>query len=337
MKSNLHTEDFKLITEAVLESSLAGYWDWNMISNYEYLSPRFKEMLGYSEDEMENSPEAWQKIAFKEDLPAMFSAFEAHIASKGKLPFEAIVRYNHKNGSTIWVQCKGKIVEWSNDGHPRRAIGCHIDITESKLLEESLTNLLKEKNTLLKEVHHRVKNNLQLLLSISRLKNKDGKIESTEIEDSIKSIAKAYEAIYQTNSFSSVLIDEYIKHVLDSITSYNTLNINFNSAAIECSIDFLIPIGLIISELVHNSIKHNDNVADKLKVQIEIELIDKNIRVHYADNGKGYVKLPDMNVETDSFGLVIIDGLVKQLDGEIKFFNEKGANAEIKIPISSSL
>lgn len=118
MKEYSETSDWKLVSETALESSLAGFWDWNMVTNEEYLSPRFKEMFGYADNEMENTPEAWRKIAFQEDLPGMFEAFNKHVESGGKNPFVSVVRYSHKNGSTVWVRCNGKIVEWSEEGAP---------------------------------------------------------------------------------------------------------------------------------------------------------------------------------------------------------------------------
>ena len=76
MKRYSSIEDLRLLSESALESSLAGFWDWDMVSNEEYLSPRFKQMLGYAVHEMENKPESWQKIAFQEDLPGMFASFD---------------------------------------------------------------------------------------------------------------------------------------------------------------------------------------------------------------------------------------------------------------------
>ena len=151
LKKYKSISDLKLLNESVLEGSLAGFWDWNILKNEEYLSPRFKEMFGYDDHEMENKPESWQKIAFQEDLPEMFENFNKHVSSAGKIPFKSIVRYHHKNGKTVWVRCNGKVIEWGENGEPIRAVGCHIDITEEKELELKLKNALTEREVLLKK------------------------------------------------------------------------------------------------------------------------------------------------------------------------------------------
>jgi PAS domain S-box-containing protein len=128
----------KQIVELILEHSLAGYWDWLIQKNEEYLSPAFKKMFGYEDDEMPNSPDAWQKIIFPEDLPGVFEVFNSHVQSKGAIPFYNEVRYRHKDGSIVWVICTGRVIEWGNEGLPLRMIGCHIDITSQKRMEEAL-------------------------------------------------------------------------------------------------------------------------------------------------------------------------------------------------------
>jgi len=130
--------DKNQVLQSVIEGTLAGYWDWDIPSNQEYLSPTFKEMFGYQDHEMENSPESWQRIMFPEDLAITFAAFEAHVASRGEIPFTCEVRYKHKNGSTVWVWCKGKVIEWDSNGAPLRAVGSHVDITERKQFEIAL-------------------------------------------------------------------------------------------------------------------------------------------------------------------------------------------------------
>jgi PAS domain S-box-containing protein len=331
MKKYTTIQDLQLLSESVLESSLAGYWDWNMVTDEEYLSTRFKEMFGYSDDEMENTPESWQKIAFQEDLPGMFESFDAHVKSRGKIPFQSIVRYHHKNGNTIWVRCNGKVVEWSQKNEPLRAIGCHVDITEEKEIEFRLKKAIKERDILLKEVHHRVKNNLQLLLSLSRLKDKNGRIETHEIEDSINSIARAYEAIYHSESLDKISIKEYLGQIIDPISNGQNFKYVIEAINYERNIDFLIPIGLIMTELVNNSLKHGRIGNNELGATISIKKEGEILFIKFCDNGKGYGEKFNTSRERSSFGLNIIEGLVDQLSGSIRFFDEKGACAEIRI------
>ncbi|WP_069998495.1 PAS domain S-box protein [Cellulosilyticum sp. I15G10I2] len=128
----------KNILERILEDTLAGYWDWNLVDHTEYLSPGFKKMLGYEDDELPNSPETWQRLIYAEDLPGTLECFKQHVDSLGKIPFYNEVRYRHKDGSTVWVICAGHVLEWDDENKPLRMVGCHIDITESKKLEQSL-------------------------------------------------------------------------------------------------------------------------------------------------------------------------------------------------------
>jgi PAS domain S-box-containing protein len=121
--------------EQILEYSLAGYWDWDIPTGDEYLSPTFKKMFGYEDHEIANRAESWQKLIFAEDLPGVVDRFNVHVESRGREPFYNEVRYHHKNGSTVWVICTGKVIDWDDDGKAKRMIGCHIDITELKRSE----------------------------------------------------------------------------------------------------------------------------------------------------------------------------------------------------------
>ena len=126
------------LLEQILDVILAGYWDWDIPGNKEYLSPGFKRMFGYEESELPNSPETWQQLIFPEDLPGVLNCFERHVQSRGKVPYYNEVRYRHKDGSTVWVICSGQVIEWDADGNPVRMIGCHIDITERQQTQQQL-------------------------------------------------------------------------------------------------------------------------------------------------------------------------------------------------------
>ena len=135
LKQQLH--DKEIVFNNILDSTLAGYWDWYIQDNYEYLSPTFKSMFGYEDHELPNSPETWQKIIHPEDLKKVLKIFDKHVATKGEFPYDNEVRYFHKNGAIVWVYCRGKVIEWDNEGKPVRMVGCHVDITKLKQAEEA--------------------------------------------------------------------------------------------------------------------------------------------------------------------------------------------------------
>jgi len=114
----------KSILNFVLENTTDGYWDWNLITNEEYLSPRFKSQLGYQDDEMENSPEAWQAICNPDDVKKSYEAIMKYLSGEVE-DFSEILRFTHKKGHEISILCKGKIVERTEDGKPSRIIGTH--------------------------------------------------------------------------------------------------------------------------------------------------------------------------------------------------------------------
>ncbi|MEM6640475.1 MAG: chemotaxis protein CheB [Pseudomonadota bacterium] len=130
--------------EGLLESEAAGYWDWDVEAGTEYLSPRFKSMFGYAEHEMENTPEAWQEIIHPDDLPGTLEMFEAHVESRGEIPYDREVRYRHKDGSIIWVLCRGRVVEWDEEHRPLRMMGMHLDITSLKKREQEIQRRAEE-------------------------------------------------------------------------------------------------------------------------------------------------------------------------------------------------
>ncbi|TAN98812.1 MAG: PAS domain S-box protein [Phormidium sp. SL48-SHIP] len=137
------------LIEPIFEVILAGYWDWNLQENTEYLSPSFKKMFGYEDHELENSPETWEYLMFSEDFSETLEAIQNHINSPATVPFYREVRYRHKTGKTVWVICSGQVIEWDSEGRPSRMIGCHIDITNQKEAEQQLKRTNQEIKTFL--------------------------------------------------------------------------------------------------------------------------------------------------------------------------------------------
>jgi PAS domain S-box-containing protein len=126
------------LLEDILETAQAGYWEWNIPNNVGYLSPTFKQMFGYGEQELANPSESWQSLFFAEDLPELLLYFQQNIKNSHQIPSYQELKYRHKNGSPVWAICSSRVIEWDKDDNPLRIIGCNIDITKSKESEEQL-------------------------------------------------------------------------------------------------------------------------------------------------------------------------------------------------------
>jgi len=223
----------------------------------------------------------------------------------------------------------GKVSEISGIAH---------DITEKTLSEQKLKESLGEKEVLLKEVHHRVKNNLQVISSILNLQSSYVKDENTlnilrESQNRIKSMSFIHESLYKTDDFSKINFSEYIsslsKNLVHSYGIYtNLIELDLSLEDIFLNLDLSIPCGLIINELVSNALKYA--FEDNRKGIIRIELFEKKgiINLIVQDNGLGLPKMINYR-ETESLGLQLVMTLSEQIDAEIRLNNTLGAKYTI--------
>lgn len=195
----------------------------------------------------------------------------------------------------------------------------------------------KENELLLSEIHHRVKNNLQVissLLSLQERSMESGSAKSAihEGKERVKSMELVHKMLYQGNSFSGIEMKDYVdKLSLGLIESFGldkkNVEIITGFKAITLDVDAAIPLGLILNELIVNSLKHAVSTTEKLILKIEIHEDEaKKLQLSIADNGKG--KVSDIE-NSNSFGLKIIRALVRQLDGIMDIKEENGIRFSI--------
>jgi PAS domain S-box-containing protein len=213
------------------------------------------------------------------------------------------------------------------------------DITEKKLAEEEIRKSLKEKEILLAEIHHRVKNNLQVISSILNLQSSyipDQKIIDVlrESQNRVKTMAFIHESLYQNKSFSDIIFSDYIKNLSQSLFQtyqvyQNNLKLELVTDDININIDQSIPAGLIVNELVSNALKHAFPNGMKGKITIGLKQNKENIVIFVSDNGVGIPK--EINFETTkSLGLQLVSTLTEQLDGTLSYVTStKGTKVEI--------
>jgi PAS domain S-box-containing protein len=213
------------------------------------------------------------------------------------------------------------------------------EIAERKRAEKVIKDSLKEKELLIKEIHHRVKNNLQIISSLLKLqsgyiRDKEAYEMLGESRNRIQSMAIVHQKLYQSKSLSKIDFHDYINQLLMHLFQVYTIDNNVISLRIKTQdvcmgIDTAIPCGLIINELVSNSLKYA--FPNRRKGSIEIDMkkpdIDRFV-LSVRDNGVGFPQEIDFK-NTTSLGLQLVITLTEQLDGTIELDNEKGTGFSI--------
>jgi two-component sensor histidine kinase len=212
-----------------------------------------------------------------------------------------------------------------------------IDITTSFLYEENLeeinkelNTLVDEKNMLLKEVHHRVKNNLQIMLSLINLDSRYHPNDSDQVlgsaKNRINAMALMHEKIYRSSDLAHINIKEYIKtevNYLFDLYGVENIEINYLLDDLELSMDTAIPLGLIINEMIINVIKYAFPNGEDGKLSIILHASSNKVTLILADNGVGAPK--DLDAEnSSSLGLTVVRGLVNQINGSITRLDRPG-------------
>lgn len=214
-----------------------------------------------------------------------------------------------------------------------------IDVTEHKKAENQVKASLKEKEILLREIHHRVKNNLQVISTLLFLQS--GEITDPEIienyresENRIQSIALIHEKMYQSTDLSSIDFTSYINSLIDDIShSYDTgqkdIKIQIDTGHFYLSIETVQPLGLIINELISNSLKYAFKGRNNGIITISLEELDsKYFKLTVSDNGIGLPE--DLDFEnSQTLGLLLVNNLVEQLEGTIRLIKNGGTIFEI--------
>lgn len=216
------------------------------------------------------------------------------------------------------------------------------DITKLKQAEKQIQKSLKEKEVLLKEIHHRVKNNLQIVYSLLRLqrhklKDQQAATALLESQNRIETIALIHEKLYCSKDLARIDCSEYIAGLVANL--FSTYNINPNQVALETQIDSIsldidkaIPCGLMINELVSNALKYAFPTSAPGKITVELRREDsENVLLVVRDNGVGMLDTFDL-ARSKTLGLKLVQNFVIQLKGTLEMACFNGTEFRIAFP-----
>jgi len=324
--------------DMILQSAGEGILGLDLEGNQTFVNPSAAEKLGYKVEELigQSSHAIWH-----------YSKEDGNPYPEDECPITA----TYKDGT---IHSGDDEVFWRKDGtsFPVRytstpilehnkltgAVVVFRDITDRKEHEIRFAKSLKEKEMLLKELHHRVKNNLQILSSLISFQIKDdneARVNQilTECKDRVKTIAIIHDKLYQSEDMTSIEVRKLISDIANSLVYSlrdigSQIDLILNIQDISIGIDIAIPLGLIVNEIVSNSVKHAFPSKMKGEVCIDFHAMNGEFVLNVHDNGIGLPE--DFNTEkSDSLGMYLIYTLAEQLNGRAEFIRNNGTTVKI--------
>lgn len=325
--------------ERIIQSSPAAIIVLDFDCRVRRWSPSAEKIFGWTEKEVIGKlcptvpPEYVDEILSK----------EFKLLRKGKetiyhplfKPFEVIAF--RKDGSEVYMSLSVAPL-YGASGEPEAVINVMVDLTERKEFEAKLKKSLEEKEMLVKEIHHRVKNNLMIISSLLNLqshyiKDKEALDVFKESENRAKSMAMIHERLYKSTDLKKIDFGDYIRSLTidlyrSMVADPGRVKLDIDVEDLKIDINTVVPLGLIVNELVTNSMKYAfpDNKSGHIQVQLYRENEKIVLKVH--DNGIGFPEDLDYKTAT-SLGLELVNSLTTQIEGELKLDRSQGTTFTI--------
>ncbi|MGD0283844.1 MAG: PAS domain S-box protein, partial [Dissulfurispiraceae bacterium] len=304
-----------------------GSWDLNLISQELEWSNETYRLFDRSPEDFVPSFNEFARLVHPDDHATMETNFFKALESDAN-PYHVDVRIINDSGRE-WVMEAFGVVRRDSSGKALSIFGTAQDITERKMAEEQVQQSLREKETLLRELYHRTKNNMQVIISLLNLQSGgiDDKKTLQILEDTknrIQSMALVHEKLYKAKNLSQVYLSDYINDLADALMKSHDadngqISLQVDVARIPVSIDTITPLGLVINELMTNALKYA--FPDNKKGEIIIKALkneDGIIELAFSDNGIGIPKSIDLT-KAESLGLKIVRALVElQIKGKLE-------------------
>ncbi|MBM9500464.1 PAS domain S-box protein [Leptospira sp. 201903071] len=295
---------------------------WSM----EYISEGCQQLTGYSPNEfLENKTLDFGDIILEEDRNFVQSGVTESI--QAGVPYQLTYRIRKKDGKIQWCFEQG-IGVFNSNGELLALEGVIIDYSLPKQAEELISNSLKEKELLLREIHHRVKNYMQVLSSLIGLQSEystepGAKKVLEESQNRIASMAMIHETLYSKSVESQIFLPDYIQKLISNLMLFfgyddKDLQTTVHCESLVLNQGILIPLGLILNELITNSMKHAfPQIQGIKKLSVSFTMGKQNLScLEVSDNGPG--KNPNSPPNKDSLGMELISLLTHQLKGRLE-------------------
>ncbi len=305
-------------------------WTMSLDGHITYVSPSVERMRGFTPEEAMKQP--LNEILAPDSLALAVGYFEELAARlQAGLPpqrFRAEYEYYCKRGSTIWTDVQ-VVPHVDSEGRLVELLGVTRDISERKRSEDAMRRSLLENQALLLELQHRVKNSFNMISSMIHISSRDGGSAETtavleQLDFRVLSVAELYSLLYSSGSFAEVRLDEYCRKLalallglrseISLVTDMDAVVVNANQAA---------PIGLIVTELITNSLKYAFPGERKGKITLSLRNDPDSVILEIHDDGVGLPKAFSTQ-DKGGMGIKLVMGLARQVEGNFAIAGDGG-------------
>ena len=300
-------------------------------NRFVFVNPRYCEMFGKTEDELLG--QRFLPLVHPDDQESTTRSME----SLNVAPHEC---YLEQRAKTVygwrWLAWSDRAVVDEN-GSITSVIGVGQDITERKVAQQQLEGALEEKSALMAEMNHRIKNNLTMIVSLIRLKTRqgDGRDDLSDIQRQIDAIRIVHEKLHESTDVTSVVLQPYLDQLLGTIFESfadQPIHASVRAAGLSLPSRAATVIGLIVNELATNAIKHGAVVAEPLEFSCTAASRDGHCELVVANSGKPFPADVDLGT-SPTLGMRIVTMLVDQLNGTIDLAREPSPEFTIRFPL----
>jgi len=328
---------------SIITVSNTGAWEYHHETGQLWCSPEYFTMLGYDPAEFD-SPDgnyldnAWIDLLHPDDKDRSTRLFADYIAAGSPGMYENHSRLRHKDGRWVWIWARAQTLRDASGKPGRLTVGTHIDETERKAAEESVADLLGQKEILLKETHHRVKNNMSIiqgLLFMQAEAQRDPAARAilNDAAGRAQSMMVLYDRLYRTENYRALGMREFLTPLVAAIVKVfpcqRPVRATVSAGDFVVSEKRLSSLGILVNELITNSMKYAFDGAHDAWISIVSAKEGRAVTLEYKDNGIG---LPDsVTLENSTgFGMQLIGILAEQIHGSVRIERGEGATFVIE-------
>ena len=310
---------------AALKASKAGTWRWNVAADVVEWDDALCDVYGIARKDAPTNSREFLALVHPDDRATAWAAISACIekGTDADYQFRAVV-----GNSVRWIYDRSALIR-DAEGNPAYMLGACLDITERRRIEEERDKLLEKHTLLLRELSHRTKNHLSMIISLLRLKgarqkDPDAKQDFERAIERVHTIAFLHEQLYQKDMFDRIDIDSYLENICAnlerSLFAETNIALIREIEAADLAIDQAVPLGLIVNEAVTNAAKHAFSPGQAGKVVVRFRKRGGRGVLTISDNGRGFAT----PTPSQGIGTKLIRSLANQIDARLRVVARNG-------------